>query len=90
VIRGLLESLAWRLLRDRIDTYYLPRSNFVDYCYWMSRDFPVFLDAYRYLSFLDDNNERAMSRPTLPEHRERMRQKYAAAPAAQDQGEGNG
>ncbi|MGH1429783.1 MAG: hypothetical protein ACRBB4_01565 [Neptuniibacter sp.] len=55
---------------------YIEKWKVDEYCKWMSRDFPVFQDAFCWLLWMDSDGEQAKTKDPIDIHRLKMKRKY--------------
>ncbi|WP_027858398.1 hypothetical protein [Marinobacterium jannaschii] len=61
---------------EEVRRCYISRAEVDEYFKWMSRDFPVFMDAHCWLFWLDENLDPVATKDLIGAHRERMKTKY--------------
>ena len=69
---------GWEKHSNSMHNHYIHKATIDDYCAWMSRDFPVFVDSRNYLLFKDEDGNPTDHVDVLSNHREKMKDKYIA------------
>ncbi|TVT77628.1 hypothetical protein [Acinetobacter colistiniresistens] len=74
MIKGILKSLAYRVLDQELRENWIHRAYFNDYTQWMSRDFPIMNDMHKQFE-----NRHYGGPIECARHRDEMAKKYKIA-----------